>query len=93
MLGFPHHRSKEIKDCVKEHNRNIIYTILCIAPTPELNPIENAFSVIKNAVRRMNPTSFEQLKEAITIGVESLDGCKCRNMFKNSFETNISREI
>ena len=58
-----------------------IYTV---PYTPELNPIENSFSVLKNSVRHKQPKSEKELKIAIAESIPLITAEKTKNMFLNS---------
>jgi len=76
-----HHCIKTV-DYIKEKGYTPIYTV---PYTPELNPIENCFSVIKKSVRYDLTKTFEELKRAIETSVPLLTQEKCTNMFRKSF--------
>jgi transposase len=76
------HHSKVTKKVFEKHSRNQIFTV---PYTPELNPIENCFSVIKSRVRYDCPRTFEQLETALKESVPLLTAEKCTNMFRKSF--------
>jgi len=76
------HHCKKTVEYIKKKGKMPIYTV---PYTPELNPIEPSFSVIKNKVRHLQPNTEEQLKSAIEIAVPLMTPEKCWNMFRNSF--------
>jgi len=76
------HHCKKTVEYIKKNGKTPIYTV---PYTPELNPIESSFSVIKNYVRQNQPKTEIQLKDAIKKGIKLLTREKCTNMFKNSF--------
>ena len=53
--------------------------------TPELNPIENAFSVLKQNVRQEKPKNKTELMKALRVSKKQIDNVKSENMFKKSF--------
>lgn len=56
------HHSSEISDLVNEHGCSILY----LPPySPELNPIENAWSPLKNKVRKYIRDGVSDLQEAV----------------------------
>jgi len=53
---------------------------------PFLNPVEHAFSIIKNDfVRQLRPRTEEQLRDAILRGIQSLTAEKVNNLFEHCF--------
>ena len=76
-----HHCMKTV-EYMKEQDITPIYTV---AYTPELNPIENCFSVIKKSVRYELTKTFEELESAIETSIPLLTQEKCTNMFRKSF--------
>merc|ERR1711991_842092 len=75
------HHCKKTVEFMKAKGKKPIYTV---PYTPELNPIESSFSVIKNYVRKYQPKTEIELKKAIKGGIEELNEEKCKNMFLNS---------
>ena len=76
------HHSKETVNYIKSMGKTPIYTV---PYTPELNPIENSFSVLKNSVRHKQPKSEKELKIAIAESIPLITAEKTKNMFLNSF--------
>jgi transposase len=76
------HHCREIKEFIIRKGKIPVYTI---PYTPELNPIENGFSVLKQNVRQEKPKNKEELLKALRISKRQLDGQKCKNMFLKSF--------
>ena len=76
------HHCKETVKFIKENNKTPIYTI---PYTPELNPIENCFSVVKTSVRYDQPKTYNELTAAIANTIPLLTEEKCTNMFRKSF--------
>jgi transposase len=56
------HKSEIVKNNILSSENKIIYTI---AYNPNLNPIENLFSQIKNYIKNKSPDNYEQLKRDI----------------------------
>ena len=76
------HHCKKTVEFIKENDITPIYTV---PYTPELNPIENCFSVIKKSVRYDRPKIYDELKDAISTSIPLLTQDKCMNMFRKSF--------
>lgn len=69
MDNAPIHTSKRVISFLKGHRIKYLF----LPPySPELNPIEEAFSKIKQSVRRRQPRLRETLYEAIKAGIASV---------------------
>ena len=53
------HKSQFVKDNIINSNNKIIYSL---PYNPNLNPIENLFSQLKNHIKNVSPDNYEQLK-------------------------------
>ena len=62
--GIPCHEAKSVKSFLREKNVDILDWP---GNSPDLNPIENLWHVMKNKVADQHPTSMESLKTAIKI--------------------------
>ena len=76
------HHCKKTVEFIKDNSITPIYTV---PYTPELNPIENCFSVIKKNVRYDLTKTFQELEIAIESSIPLLTKEKCTNMFRKSF--------
>ena len=76
------HYCKEIKEFIISKGKVPVYTI---PYTPELNPIENAFSVLKQNVRQEKPKNKNELLKALRISKKQIDSVMSENIFKKSF--------
>ena len=75
------HHNKKIKECIQQQN-NIMY----IPPySPELNPIEMSFHVIKNKLRRTLCEGIVETKEKLAEIISSLETTIFENFFNYSF--------
>ena len=82
MDNVAFHHSKVIKQLPIDKGINPLYTV---PYTPDLNPIENVFSVIKHYVRKNNPKTKSALKENINASVRKINPESLTKMFKRSF--------
>lgn len=66
---------------IKDKGANILY----LPPySPDLNPVEQAFSKIKTPLRKAAKRSFDALQIAIGRIIETIRPQECRNYFANS---------
>ena len=54
------------------------------AYSPDLNPIEMAFTKIKSFMRAHTPKNFEEITERLKQAVESFDKTTCSNLFRHA---------
>ena len=76
------HDSKVITNYVSKKGIELIYTV---PYTPELNPIENAFSIIKRFIKHKGTNCFYNLKNTMAAAMPLLTSNKCTQMFQKSF--------
>ena len=62
--GAPCHRSKAMKQFLAE---NSLATLVWPTCSPDLNPIENLWTIIKNKIADKQPLSAGALDQAITV--------------------------
>ncbi|NKB29089.1 MAG: hypothetical protein GKR99_16670 [Rhodobacteraceae bacterium] len=73
------HRNKEATQALRNHGCWFLY----LPPySPDLNPIEQAFSKLKAHLRRIGARSFTQVFEAIGAICDLYDPVECWNYFK-----------
>lgn len=60
--GAPTHKAKAVTKFLKDRNINILDWP---GNSPDLNPIENAWSVMKNKLQETRPSNISDLKEAL----------------------------
>ena len=73
------HRNKEAAAALKAHGCWFLY----LPPySPDLNPIEQAFSKLKAHLRRIGARSFTSVFEAIGTVCDLYDSAECWNYFK-----------
>jgi len=52
--------------------------------SPDLNPIENLWSKVKQSLRRQAPRTEEQLLQAAKLAFESISAADCHGFFLNA---------
>ena len=60
--GAPAHKSKAVKTFLDDHN---IAVLEWPGNSPDLNPIENAWNIMKHELEKSRPASISELKEAL----------------------------
>ena len=73
------HRNKEAEKTLREHGCWFLY----LPPySPDLNPIEQAFSKLKSHLRRIGARTFTDMFEAIGQICDLYDPTECSNYFR-----------
>ena len=60
--GAPAHKAKSVRQFPEENN---IPTLEWPGNSPDLNPIENAWNVIKNELGKSRPSRIDELRETL----------------------------
>jgi transposase len=63
------HRTERVRELIEERGVDLLFLP---SYSPDLNPIEEAFSKIKNIVRKAGARTREALEEAISLAMEAL---------------------
>ena len=67
--GLGAHRTRKVRDLIEGRGCDLLF----LPPySPDLNPIEEAFSKIKNIVRKAGARTREALVEAIAIAISAV---------------------
>jgi transposase len=75
------HKVAGVREMIEDKGAKILY----LPPySPDLNPIEQAFSKIKTLLRKAAERSFDALWAAIGRIIETIRPQECRNYFANS---------
>lgn len=83
MDNLPVHHAKIVSQCLEE--RRVPH--LFLPPySPELNPIEEAFSKIKHCVRKQKPRTSESLYQAIKSGISMVTEDDAIGYINHSYE-------
>ena len=52
--------------------------------SPDLNPIEQAFSKLKTLLRKANARSFDQVEDAVAVLLQQIEPEECLNFFREA---------
>ena len=67
--GLGAHRTDRVRDLIEERGADVLFLP---SYSPDLNPIEEAFSKIKNIVRKARARTREALVEAIALAISAI---------------------
>jgi transposase len=67
--GLGAHRTDRLRDLIEERGADVLFLP---SYSPDLNPIEQAFSKIKNIVRKAAARTRQALVEAIALAISAL---------------------
>jgi transposase len=82
MDNHPAHKTELVINFMKENNISYLF----LPPySPELNPIEEAFSKIKNIIKKYKPRILDRLKEVIKIAFKSISLDDISGFFHHAF--------
>ena len=73
---------RKSKICQKFKDQNLINVLPWPANSPDLNPIENVWGLLKLKIRQKQPKSLNNLKRLITKEWKSFDTKYCENLVK-----------
>ena len=68
--GLGAHRTDKVRELIERRGAELLF--LPSYSSPDLNPIEEAFSKVKNIVRKAGARTREALVEAIAIAISAL---------------------
>ena len=81
MDNHPVHHAKVVKEYLNEKKINVLYLP---AYSPELNPIEEAFSKIKNYLKKKKARTVDRLKYHIEDAFNSITKSDARGYFNHA---------
>jgi len=76
------HKTAALKQLLNENNKNPVFTV---PYTPDLNPIENTFSIIKHHVRKNKPKTIEDVDDHIKESIRKIKPTSLTKMYRRSF--------
>ena len=78
MDNLPAHKVRGVRQAIESAGAHLLY----LPPySPDLNPIEKAFSKLKALLRKAQPRSVEDLWDAIASALDTFQPQECRNYF------------
>jgi transposase len=78
MDNLPAHKVTGVREAIEEAGACLVY----LPPySPDLNPIEKAFSKLKAILRKAAARTLEDLWEAIASALDAFTPVECRNYF------------
>lgn len=81
MDNLPSHKGNQVREAIKATGASLLY----LPPySPDLNPIENAFSKIKAHLRKAAQRTIGGLWNAIADIIPKITPDECRNYFVNA---------
>ena len=81
MDNLSAHRPRGIRELIEQHGCELLYLP---SYSPDLNPIEEAFSKIKNLLRNAAARSKESLVEAIGAALSAVTVADVRGFFEHA---------
>lgn len=87
------HNPLVVLDNLSSHHLNSACEIVesagsefCFLPaySPDLNPIENAFSKIKSVIRKLRPRNWDSIIDATATALRSITPCDCVGFIENA---------
>jgi len=81
MDNLGSHKADAIRQAIRSAGARLIY----LPPySPDLNPIEQAFSKLKHLLRKARQRSIDQVCDAISVILKTFTSTECRNYFINA---------
>jgi transposase len=79
MDNLPAHKVKGVRESIEGAGAHLVY----LPPySPDLNPIENAFSKLKAILRKVAARATEELWDAIGTALQAFTPQECQNYFE-----------
>ena len=81
MDNLSSHKSKAVREAIRAAGAKLFF----LPPySPDLNPIEQAFSKLKTLLRKENARTIEQIEKCIAKLIKLIDQEECRNYFREA---------
>lgn len=80
MDNLSAHKSERVRELIESRDCELLY----LPPySPDLNPIEEAFSKVKGILRKAQARSHEALLEAMGVALRAISSCDARGYFEH----------
>jgi transposase len=81
MDNLSSHKNKAVRHAIRSLGGKLIY----LPPySPDLNPIEQAFSKLKTLLRKENARTIEGIEKCIARLIQQIDPAECLNYFQEA---------
>ena len=81
MDNLSSHKNKAVREAIRAAGAKLFY----LPPySPDLNPIEQAFSKLKTLLRKENARTIEQVEKCIAKLIRQIDRAECLNYFQEA---------
>lgn len=84
--NLPSHKITNARKTIEEFGARLLFLP---AYSPDLNPIEMAFSKLKAHLKAMKARSIEQLQKALRISLEQFEPAHCKSFFHHAHYASI----
>ena len=81
MDNLSSHKNKTVRQAIRAAGAKLFFLP---AYSPDLNPIEQAFSKLKTLLRKENARTNEQIEKCIAKLIRQIDAAECRNYFREA---------
>lgn len=81
MDNLSSHKNKKVRQAIRAAGAKLFY----LPPySPDLNPIEQAFSKLKTLLRKENARTIAQVEKCIASLIRQIEPAECRNYFQEA---------
>ncbi len=81
MDNLSSHKNKAVRHAIRAVGAKLFY----LPPySPDLNPIEQAFSKLKTLLRKQNARTIERIEKCIAKLIQQIDPAECLNYFQQA---------
>ncbi len=81
MDNLSSHKNKAVRHAIRAVGAKLFY----LPPySPDLNPIEQAFSKLKTLLRKQNARTIEQIEKCIARLIQQIHPAECLNYFQQA---------
>ena len=80
MDNYSIHKNKKVRQLIEQAGCYLVYLPIY---SPDFNPIEMIFAKIKALIKKLKPTSIQELTQAFATAIESVTKQDVRNCFRH----------